>query len=113
MNKILIPLDGSELSEKILDHIEHLAKRSNAEIFLLRVVPFFWPDEFLHVRKMGDELDNEACQYLYAINAKLERRGIEAEVFVEEGHIPEVICDFAKEREIDLIAMSSHGLGGT
>ena len=112
MNKILIPLDGSKLSEEILDHIEYLAKRSNAEIILFRVVPFFWPDEFLHVRKMGDELDNEACQYLYAMNAKLERRGIEGEVYVDEGHIPEVICDFVKEKEIDLIAMSTHGLGG-
>ncbi len=112
MNKILIPLDGSSLSEEILDHIEYFAKRSNAEIILFRVVPFFWPDEFLHVRKMGDELDNEACQYLYAMNAKLEKRGIEGEVYVDEGHIPEVICDFVKEKEIDLIAMSSHGLGG-
>lgn len=112
MNKILIPLDGSELSEEILDHIEYFAKRSNAEIILFRVVPFFWPDEFLHVRKMGDELDNEACQYLYSVNAKLERRGIEGEVYVDEGHIPEVICDFVKEKEIDLIAMSTHGLGG-
>lgn len=112
MNKILVPLDGSKLSEEILDHIEYLAKRSNAEIILLRVVPFFWPDEFLHVRKMGDELDNEACQYLYAMNAKLEKRGIEGEIFVDEGHIPEVICDFASEKEIDLIAMSTHGLGG-
>jgi nucleotide-binding universal stress UspA family protein len=112
MNKILIPLDGSKLSEEILDHIEYLAKRSNAEIILLRVVPFFWPDEFLHVRKMGDKLDNEACQYLYAMNAKLERRGIAGEVYVDEGHIPGVICDFVKEKEIDLIAMSTHGMGG-
>jgi nucleotide-binding universal stress UspA family protein len=112
MNKILVPLDGSSLSEEILDHIEYFAKRSNAEIILFRVVPFFWPEEFLHVRKMGDELDNEACQYLYAMNANLEKRGIEGEVYVDEGHIPETICDFAREKEIDLIAMSSHGLGG-
>ena len=41
MNKILVPLDGSELSEKILTHIETLAKRTNAKIILFRVVPFY------------------------------------------------------------------------
>jgi len=112
MKKILVPLDGSELSEKVLPHVEILAKKSNAEIILLRVVPFTWPDEFMHVREMGDKLDKEASEYLFAINAQLEEKGIEGECCIHEGSVPEVICDFAKEREVDLVAMTTHGRGG-
>ena len=112
MKRILVPLDGSELSEKVLAHIEILAKRADVETTLLRAVPFFWPSEFKHVREMGDKMDKEASDYLFAINAQLGEKGIKAEVCVDEGNVPEVICDFAREKSVDLIAMSTHGRGG-
>ncbi|KPJ58945.1 MAG: hypothetical protein AMJ42_02365 [Deltaproteobacteria bacterium DG_8] len=112
MKRILVPLDGSKLSEKVLPQVELLAKRSNAEVILLRVVPFSWPNEFLHVREMGDKLDKEASDYLFAINAKLIEKGISGECCVHEGSVPEVICDFAEENKIDLTAMSTHGRRG-
>jgi len=112
VKRILVPLDGSKLSEKVLPQVELLAKRSNAEVILLRVVPFSWPSEFLHVREMGDKLDKEASDYLFAINAKLIEKGIRGECCVHEGSVPEIVCDFAKGNEIDLIAMSTHGRRG-
>ena len=105
-------MDGSELSEKILTHIEILVKRTNAKIILLRVVPFFWPSEFIHVREMGDKMDKESSEYLISINTKLGEKGIAGEVCVHEGNVPEVICDFPRKNSIDLIAMSTHGRGG-
>ncbi|MBW2553310.1 MAG: universal stress protein [Deltaproteobacteria bacterium] len=111
MKKILVPLDGSEFSEKILDHIEVLAKKANAEIILLRVVPFSWPSEFIHVREMGDKMDKEASDYLFSIESKLEEKGIKGEVCVNEGNVPEVICNVAREKGVNLIAMSTHGRG--
>jgi len=112
MERILVPLDGSELSEKTLTYIEIIAKRAHAEIILLEVVPFFWPSEFKHVREMGDKIDKEASDYLFVRNAQLGEKGIKGEVCVREGHVPEAICDFAREKMIDLIAMSTHGRGG-
>ena len=112
MKRILVPLDGSKLSEKVLPQVELLAKQSNAEVILLRVVPFSWPNEFLHVREMGDKLDKEASDYLFTINAKLVEKGISGECCVHEGSVPEIVCDFAKENGIDLIAMSTHGRRG-
>ena len=38
--KILVPLDGSELAKKALDHAEKLAETFDAEIILLQVFPF-------------------------------------------------------------------------
>jgi nucleotide-binding universal stress UspA family protein len=112
MRRLLIPLDGSKFSETVLTHIEILVKHYNAEIVLLRVVPFLWPSGFIHVREMGDKLDKEASNYLFAINAKLRGKGIEGDFFVREGNVAEAICDFAKDNGIDLIAMTSHGRGG-
>ncbi len=112
MERILVPLDGSQLSEKILTHIETLAQRTNAKIIMLQVVPFFWPSEFKHVREMGDKMDKEAADYLFVRNARLGEKGIKGEVCVCKGHVPEAICDFGREKMVDLIAMSTHGRGG-
>jgi nucleotide-binding universal stress UspA family protein len=35
--KILVPLDGSELAEKALDHAEKLAEAFDAEVILLPI----------------------------------------------------------------------------
>ena len=111
MKKILVPLDGSKLSEKVLDHIEVIAKKANAEIILLRVVPFSWPSEFTHVREMGDKMDKEASDYLFSIESKLGEKGIKGEICVSEGNVPDVICNVAREKGVNLIAMSTHGRG--
>ena len=111
MKRILVPLDGSELSEKVLTQIETLVKQANSEVILLRVVPFLWPSEFIHVREMGDKMDKEASDYLFSIENKLGEKGIKGEVYVHEGSVPEVICDVARDKGVDLIAMSTHGRG--
>ena len=64
MNKILVPLDGSKLSEKILTHIETLAQRTNAEIIMLQIVPFFWPS----VSLQDNFENNEISLYLQGYN---------------------------------------------
>ncbi len=33
--KILVPLDGSEVAERVLPHVEMLARRLNSEVILL------------------------------------------------------------------------------
>jgi len=39
-HKILVPLDGSKRAEKILPHVEELAKRYKAKVILLQVVEY-------------------------------------------------------------------------
>jgi nucleotide-binding universal stress UspA family protein len=57
MKKILVPLDGSAVAEEILVHVEMFARQSGAAVILMRVVPFLWPSEHVHVREMGDKMD--------------------------------------------------------
>lgn len=112
MKKILVPLDGSPVAEEILVHVETLARASGAHVILLRVVPFLWPSEHVHVREMGDKMDKEASDYLFTIETHLVEKGIEASIAVCEGNVPEVIRDAAREKGVDLIALSTHGHGG-
>lgn len=39
LKRILVPLDGSELSVKILSQVRRVLHRKDAEVTLLRVVP--------------------------------------------------------------------------
>ena len=112
MKKILVPLDGSKVAEEVLTHVELLARQSGAHVILMRVVPFLWPSEYVHLKEMGHKMDKEASDYLFTIETHLVEKGIEASVSVDEGNVPEVICDTAKERGVDLIAISTHGHGG-
>jgi nucleotide-binding universal stress UspA family protein len=112
MKKILVPLDGSKVAEEILIHVELLARQSGAHVILMRVVPFLWPSEHVHLKEMGHKMDKEASDYLFTIETRLVEKGIEASVSVDEGNVPEVICDEAEERGVDLIAISTHGHGG-
>lgn len=112
MKKILVPLDGSKVAEEILTYVELLAKQSGAHVRLMRVVPFLWPSEHVHLKEMGHKMDKEASDYLFAIETHLVEKGIEASVSVDEGNVPEVICDTAQESGVDLIAISTHGHGG-
>ena len=112
-NKILLPLDGSELAEKALAPAVALAEAFSAEIILLRVVvPLALkldPDLYQRVIDGGQM---EANIYLNSI----QHRSIFSTVSVESVTVvckaAESIIDYAQENEIDLVAMSSHGRSG-
>ncbi len=69
--RILVPLDGSPLSEAVLPHAQALAKSEGAEIILLRmtanpVVEFFFSDPAI------EKIEYETNIYIEALLAKLE-----------------------------------------
>ncbi len=109
--KILVPLDGSDESEKALQTAESLlAGSSDGELLLLRVLDIptgkSWTS---HNVLAAHETEKEAVSaYLEAIKAKLTYPRIE--VLIHKGPSPaQVIADVAVERGVDLIAMTCHG----
>jgi len=115
--KILVPLDGSELAESVLMHAVPLAKLSDGEIMLFRVVSlpvsaYMVGTEPRLAVDLRDEADAEAMEYLNGIAAKLRAEGIKASVDIGAGVVAETIKDHAKNTRADLIAMSTHGRGG-
>lgn len=112
MKRILVPLDGSLLSESILPVAEEWAKEEGAEVILLRAVlahhlPLADPTEAeVRVVKEGEA-------YLKEVAERLERRGLKGVRWVLWYDEPATaITEAAKRDGVDLIAMATHGRNG-
>jgi nucleotide-binding universal stress UspA family protein len=116
--KILVPLDGSELSESVMEHVITIARGCRVPgVVLVQVREPLDED----VRKALDakiaaELDqayrDEAAGYLKKIAARLKKEGITAEIEVLAGNPAEEIIKYAGSSGVDLIIMSTHGRSG-
>jgi len=114
--KILVPLDGSELAEKALDHAEKLAETFDAEIILFQVVPLvhiYGAPELVMPLIVDDKQKEAAEGYLTNLAGKLKKRGLRVTAKLKiDMHVAAEIIDFAKESGADLIVMCTHGRSG-
>lgn len=110
MNKILVPLDGSELADGILKHVERLLGKEPAHVVLLRVLP---PPGDIEEIPGQFELERKAASaHLESIKLRLEEVGAEVTTVQREGDPAAEILFAVEEHGPDLVAMSSHGRSG-
>jgi nucleotide-binding universal stress UspA family protein len=126
--KILVPLDGSELSEKALAMAQTLASSSDTSLHLMQVISL-WPEldarrgsggESITVLEMAQDAARRLIEvqtargkeYLEGLAIQLQKAGINVTTVIREGAADENIVEYAKEQEIDLIVMSTHGRSG-
>jgi nucleotide-binding universal stress UspA family protein len=125
---ILVPLDGSALSEHALAMAQHLARSSTTSLHLLQVISL--RPELEALRGSGDEsvtvleMVQDAARrlrdaptargqtYLAGLAVQLQHAGIQVTTALREGAADEHIVAYAKEQAIDLIVMSTHGHSG-
>jgi nucleotide-binding universal stress UspA family protein len=116
INKILLPLDGSELGEAAIPYAEKLASALNAEIVLLQFVAVTVMETMSSNAIMEQEkaLKTAAIIYLNNMATRLKDKGLNVSIAVDEGlgSAANHIIDFAEANGIDLIAMSTHGRSG-
>ncbi len=118
--KVLVPLDGSELSECSLEHVKQVAAvNGGSDVILLRVIEPISSNDAAAWAQAGYALadvlnKNKALaeKYLTQAAGKLLGQGISARVEVIEGRVAEAILDYAEKNKIDLIIMSTHGRSG-
>lgn len=105
---VLIPLDGSELSEGILEPAIALAQLSHARVTLLQAIG--------PARSAADDVavaHTRASRHLADLAAEIRKTGLEVEVAVVFHALPAVaILDYAASHDVDLIALATHGRGG-
>jgi nucleotide-binding universal stress UspA family protein len=128
-NKVLAPLDGSKLSECILDHVKEIAAGCHISTIVLLTVlePVdiqgdWWANRQIieqmgaEMRKRESQIEEKVKNYLAGMSEKIRKAGIEVEaVTVKEQSLheeAEVILDYADKNNIDLIVMSTHGRSG-
>ena len=121
--KILVPLDGSELAETVLPHVETIARGcSVVGIVLLRVcdAPSILADYpegkdkswEKHVERMTTNAQQQCNIYLGDIEKQLKDKGFKVRTESRLGKPAEEIVDFARKKKVDLIIMASHGRSG-
>jgi nucleotide-binding universal stress UspA family protein len=116
---ILIPTDGSELSEAAVQNGIQLARSLNAKVTGLHVVlpfhVFTTRTEMLEDTKGQYERESkiQAEQFLNVIKKTAEKAGVGCETaYVTSDHPYETIIKTAENRGCDLIVMASHGRRG-
>jgi nucleotide-binding universal stress UspA family protein len=118
--RILVPLDGSELAECVLPHVESIAKGCGVEqVILLRVVEPI--DRFCDVEGCITEetmtsidADNKAAaeKYLDQLIERTRYGEVPVKPEVIAGQPGKSIANYAAKNSIDLIAIASHGRSG-
>ncbi len=111
---ILIPLDGSLLSECVLPHAVALARAYDARIILLRVLEKSQANGAVQIFDLlnWQIRKTEAKLYLEKISAQLKKSQIRIESVVMEGLMAESITEYAQAQGVNLIILSSHGRSG-
>jgi nucleotide-binding universal stress UspA family protein len=114
--KILVPLDGSALSERAVEPAEKIAKAIGYELVLFRVVdnplehtPEAEPEE---LRQAASASIDEATTYLKAVASRIEGKGINTRIEVGAGYPHSAILALADKEDVEFIIMSTHGRTG-
>jgi nucleotide-binding universal stress UspA family protein len=119
-SKILVPLDGSELAECVLPHVEATAGGCKVkDVVLVRVVePFRQPASTEYalrpeeVARMEAQLMAEADSYLKKVQAKIKLDGTRVQSEILRGNPAEAVAEYASKNGVDLIVIATHGRSG-
>lgn len=116
IRRILVPLDGSPLSETALRPASDLAVRLGARITLLRAVPRVTPAvtiDFTMVDVAGlDQQAEEAGEAYVNDTQKQLPKDLAVDTVVRRGDAARAIYDYLQEVKVDLVVMASHGRSG-
>jgi len=141
LEKILVPLDGSDLAEAVLPYVLEISQRCEpVDVTLLQVVPLPTGRTGPATRPQGDDLavqwlvetpsDLETARHpmtrdqalaasraevaaeLAPAAGRLREAGISVRIDVAHGRPAEEIVDYAEREGMDLIVMSTHGRTG-
>jgi len=106
---ILIPLENSEADETILRHIRPLARLTGARLFLVHVAEGWVARNYDQLQLTESDEMREDREYLDQRRRELEEEGFECDALLALGEPSDEIIRIAHERNVDLIAMSTHG----
>jgi len=119
IRSILLPTDFSRCADVALPYAADLARRMQARLLCLHVVETMTPPvgyaavaEPMPAVDLGGQLEESATQELPKLGAREECVGLEVEEVVAHGDAAGEIVRVARERDIDLIVISSHGRTG-
>jgi nucleotide-binding universal stress UspA family protein len=119
IRSILLPTDFSECGNFALSYAASLARKFGASIIAVHVIEPMVPTvgysgmtEPLPIADIADQLETSAERELPRIAECEECAGLEIEEVIVHGEAAAEIVRVAKEKNADLIVLSSHGRTG-
>ena len=106
---ILIPLENSSADETILTHIKPLARMTGARLLLVHVADGWVARNFNQLQLAESEEMKQDRTYLEKRRAELAADGFSCAAVLALGEPSDEIIKLAREKEVDLIAMTTHG----
>lgn len=99
--KILVPLDGSEVAEQAIPYVEQIAKKLKSEVIMMTAcLP-------------GDPVGRPLAEYVERIAEKIKSLKIKTRSVCVAGEPATSIINFAEKNRVGLIVISTHGHGGS
>jgi len=117
LTKVIVPLDGSPLAEKVLPQVVELGTKMSLDIILTRAYalpPAISPDEYAgYGQELFDQLEAEVKDYLEKKSKELSKQGLRNISYVVDlGYGAEEIIALARKTSNNFIAMCTHGRSG-
>jgi len=118
-DRILLPLDGSPLSERALRYVLEMARRLKSEVTVLSVVETgqkvhtIGGQDFVQFSdQYVEEIKEKLLAYLERIGQKLEKSGVNARTVFKTGNPAREIIKLSAELKIRLIVMTTRCKSG-
>jgi nucleotide-binding universal stress UspA family protein len=106
---ILVPLENSGADETILGHIKQLARLTGARLLLVHVADGWVARNFDQLQLAESEEMKQDRAYLETRTRELTKEGFTCDAVLALGEPSDEIIKLARERDVDLIAMTTHG----
>ena len=140
--RILVPLDGSELAAQVVPYVTEIARNCGSEVVLLQAIerfssvlgeitggpasagmlvvapsaadyaPIVTEATAQSARQQHEGMVAEAHAYLTGQAGPVGKAGVKYRTEVIVGAPADGILSYARDNSVDLIAMSTHGRGG-
>jgi nucleotide-binding universal stress UspA family protein len=125
--KIIVPLDGSELAECVLPHVNSFITGCQVDtIVFVRVIEFSpvpirgstinsqQDMERLTAssKRIDEERKSSAEEYLKQMVSQLKQDGVKFQTEVLIGKVAEKLVDYTEANDVDLILIATHGRSG-
>jgi universal stress protein A len=107
--RILVAIENSPGDQTILGHITGLARLTGAELLLVHVADGFAARHFDDLKLRESEEMRTDRAYLEGLKGSLAAQGLHVECELAKGDPATELIRMAETRNVDLVAMSTHG----
>ena len=113
--KVLVPLDGSDLAECALPHVKKMVKEGFVKDVTILTVIDIHPSALLEgadTTVIYKAQMNNSREYMNKVQAQFRAEGMEVKTEILQGSAAQVISDYANDKKVELVVIATHGYSG-